>query len=210
MQVLFFVAILPPEAIQQELRQIQIQIAQTYGVRGALRSPPHITLVPPFSLASPVSGPPEAIDALQAKLAALASHQAPLPLQLRGFAAFVPRVIYVHVTPTPALLQLQASLQEHFPPRPRAPGVHRFVPHITVAFRDLSPVRFHQIWPEYQGRSLQLDFTALGLTLLRHRPPQPSTQIPSPASLDGLADPNHRWEAIATFPFQPAPLTSQD
>ncbi|MGK7915884.1 MAG: hypothetical protein AB4038_10100 [Prochloraceae cyanobacterium] len=40
---LFFIALLPPEEIQQNVTKIQQHFAQVYSSRAALKSPPHIT-----------------------------------------------------------------------------------------------------------------------------------------------------------------------
>jgi 2'-5' RNA ligase len=43
-----------------------------------------------------------------------------------------------------------------------------FVPHMTVAFRDLTKDNFQRAWLEFAGRSLDFEFTASALTLLIH------------------------------------------
>jgi len=45
---LFFVALLPPEDLQREISAFKKHIANTWGACHALKSPPHITLQPPF------------------------------------------------------------------------------------------------------------------------------------------------------------------
>jgi 2'-5' RNA ligase len=93
---------------------------------------------------------------------------------LDGFAAFAPRVLYVHVQPSVDLTtlrtQLRDRLQQHptlkLPANPR--HSYAFVPHITVGFRDLSPENFERAWAEFQQRSFQGTFVADALTLLQH------------------------------------------
>ncbi|GEM_PF-4671095 len=43
-----------------------------------------------------------------------------------------------------------------------------FVPHITVAFRDLTPTNFKAAWAEFEARQVDFEFTADRLTLLVH------------------------------------------
>ncbi len=161
-----FLALLPPADLQEQVTAIKQQFAEQFASRAALRSPPHITLVPPFEW------PTAELAALTGSLEAFAKQQAPLPIDLRGFGAFPPRVIFIHVEPSLELQQLQAQAHRHMklllkqeeataPARP-------FVPHMTVAFRDLSPAHFRTAWPQFQTRSFQSSFTASALTLLLH------------------------------------------
>ncbi|NEQ19818.1 MAG: hypothetical protein F6K28_10405 [Microcoleus sp. SIO2G3] len=50
-QKLYFIALLPPEEIQDYANQIKQYFADHYGSRHAQKSPPHITLQPPFEWA---------------------------------------------------------------------------------------------------------------------------------------------------------------
>ena len=105
-------------------------------------------------------------------MANFACRQPPFPVQLQGFEAFPPRVIYIDVDKSPALIQLQASLAEHLADRCdiRDRNAHRpYCPHMTVAFRDLTRSAFRQAWPEFEQRPYEASFTVDQLTLLIHR-----------------------------------------
>jgi 2'-5' RNA ligase len=93
----FFIALVPPSDIQQQITQIKLYFAEHYNSRGALNSPPHVTLQPPFDW--PVADVPQ----LEESLRAFAATQSPIPVTLSGFAAFAPRVIYADVLTLPAL-----------------------------------------------------------------------------------------------------------
>jgi 2'-5' RNA ligase len=43
-----------------------------------------------------------------------------------------------------------------------------FVPHMTVAFRDLTPDNFERAWSEFRDRKINFEFEANNLTLLAH------------------------------------------
>ena len=45
----FFIAIVPPEPLLSEIQDIKQSIFEKHNVKGALRSPGHITLHMPFS-----------------------------------------------------------------------------------------------------------------------------------------------------------------
>jgi 2'-5' RNA ligase len=172
----WFVALLPPSAIQADINQIQHYFATNYGSSKALRSPPHITLQPPFDLANSAT--------LTLALSQFAANFAPIPLQLAGFSAFPPRVIFIDVLKTPVLLMLQKSLvnylAKHLIVDPQS-DLRPFAPHLTVAFRDLTRENFALAWAAFRDRPFQADFVADRLTLLSH---------------DGLG-----WQVYAEFPL---------
>ncbi|WOD39152.1 2'-5' RNA ligase family protein [Nodosilinea sp. E11] len=162
----FFVALLPPKNLQETITAIQHDIGQRFGSKAALRSPPHITLQPPFQW------PLDRTAELERSLHSWVCHQPPIPIALERFSAFAPRVIYIDVVQTPELMAIQPALITHLhkhcglgnastQPRP-------FCPHVTVAFRDLTPAAFRQAWPEFKQRPFSAEFVVSALTLLRH------------------------------------------
>lgn len=162
----FFIALLPPLEIQDYVNQVKQHFADYYASHSAQRSPPHITLQPPFEL---VDGQ---VSALEQCLEAFANNQGSVPVTLKGFGAFPPRVIYINVTKTQELLNLQADLMVHLETRlgivDPVSKARPFSPHMTVAFRDLTRQNFRAAWSEFQQRQLQFEFLASYLTLLLH------------------------------------------
>ena len=162
----FFIALVPPPDIEQHITEIQQYFAEHYNSRGALNSPPHITLQPPFhSLA-------EDVPKLEESLNQFSVNRRPIPVTLSGFAAFAPRVIYVDVVKSPELLEIHSYLMSYLEANlgivDRVSQSRPFVPHMTVAFRDLTKDNFQRAWLEFAGRSLHFEFTASALTLLLH------------------------------------------
>ena len=181
----FFIALVPPPDIEQHITEIQQYFAEHYNSRGALNSPPHITLQPPFhSLA-------EDVPKLEESLNQFSVNRRPIPVTLSGFAAFAPRVIYVDVVKSPELLEIHSYLMSYLEANlgivDRVSQSRPFVPHMTVAFRDLTKDNFQRAWLEFAGRSLHFEFTASALTLLLH---------------DGS-----RWNISNQFPFAAEPET---
>lgn len=161
----YFIGLLPPNQIQVAVNQVKEDCVRHYASRKAQNSPPHITLQPPFEWL------PEQIPTLEAVLAAFAHCHDPLPLQLSGFGAFAPRVIYINVVTSPELALLQQALSDHLEQALRiVPQAARrpYKPHMTVAFRDLSKQNFRRSWVQYQHRPFEAQFIATGLTLLSH------------------------------------------
>lgn len=163
---LFFIALLPPQEIQDYANGVKQVFAERYNSRRAQKSPPHITLQPPFEW------PQEAVPSLEESLSKFASTRKPVPVTLSGYGAFAPRVIYINVLKTPELLSLQSDLMAHVeatlgivdPASKQRP----FAPHMTVAFKDLTRQNFKAAWPEFQHQQLHFDFIASCLTLLMH------------------------------------------
>lgn len=175
----FFIALLPNLEIQDYANQIKEYFAQNYHSIGAQKSPPHITLQPPFEWQL------ETLPTLEQALASFAATQKKVPITLNGFGAFPQGVIYINVLKTPELLALQQALktycQASFGIVNPVSQTRAFVPHMTVAFRDLTKENFEAAWAEFQTREVNYEFTAAKLSLLRH---------------DGK-----RWNVKAEFPF---------
>ena len=162
----FFLALLPPPDIQVHANRIKQDFRDRFNSRVAQKSPPHITLQAPFEWV------PQDLERLNTSLSTFAQQQPPIPITLCGFGAFPPRVIYIDVAKTPALMQLQQALAQYLAATLEIVDLkshHRsFTPHMTVAFRDLKPKAFRLAWQDFQTRSLHFVFVATHLTLLNH------------------------------------------
>jgi 2'-5' RNA ligase len=162
----YFLALIPPPEIQAEATALKQYFRENYRSQAALKSPPHITLQAPFTW------PDQERDRLFTTLDTFRSSAASIPVHLSGFGAFPPRVIFLAVQHTSALMQLQAELSQYLAAtlgivdaRSRDRPFH---PHLTVAFRDLKPAAFRQAWPEFEQRPADYRFTASAIALLRH------------------------------------------
>ncbi|WP_299410797.1 2'-5' RNA ligase family protein [Acaryochloris sp. IP29b_bin.148] len=181
----YFLALLPPEDLQEVINGVKQQFAEQYQSRKALNAPPHITLQAPFEWPTSPAQDNPSITALVQGLTEFSNCRASVPVQLSGFGAFPPGVIYVQVQPTPELLTLHTQLHAYCAQAwhisdPRTQ--HRaFTPHITVAFRDLTRANFRASWPLFQDRVFDDSFVASALTILQHN--------------------GQQWEAFAQTPF---------
>jgi 2'-5' RNA ligase len=162
----FFVALMPPSDVQAQANEIKGVMRDRFLSKAAFRSPPHITLLAPFEW--PVIDLPN----LARSLAEFAASQPPVPIVLDGFGAFTPHVIYVNVVKGDRLMALQPKLLAHLE---ESVGLvserdrnRSFVPHMTVAFRDLKPNMFRQAWSIFQHQEIHFDFTVHQLSLLVH------------------------------------------
>ena len=162
---LFFIAILPPLDIQQSINEIKHHFAEVYNSKAALKSPPHITLQPPFywEIAR--------LDEIKSVLTEFVNKQTSFPIVLDGFAAFKPRVIYVDVHKTPELIAVQKELMELLESSlqivDKVSKTRPFAPHVTVGFKDLTKANFYQAWSEFKEKEFKSQFTATRLSLLQ-------------------------------------------
>ena len=178
----FFVGRLPPQNIQEYANEIKQYFADKYASYSAKKSPPHITLQPPFEWAD------YSLLSLETSLEAFAIQQQSISITFNGFAAFPPRVIYMDVVKSQALLNLQTDLVTHLETKlgviDEVGKTRPFIPHLTVAFRDLTMENFRTAWPEFVQRQFYSECTATHLTLLLH---------------DGNC-----WNIKSKFPFLPS------
>lgn len=162
--MLYFIAIVAPEAINQQVLEWKHYMLQQFGCKAALKSPAHITLIPPFQM-------PGTMQHEMEEVLLLFAHEQPFfPIQLKNFAAFKPRVLYVHVQPNTHLSGLQARLEAHlidtcFPIKKEERPYH---PHVTIANRDLQKEDFPLAWQYFQQLSYKTSFKADAISLLRH------------------------------------------
>jgi 2'-5' RNA ligase len=164
MESLFFVALLPGEQIQREITRFKQYAARHFGSRHALRSPPHITLFPPFRW------PSDRLPEIEASLGRVAAAERPFELELNNFNCFPPRVIFVDVAPGEALQGLHRRLNERLREELALEGDQRpnFNPHVTVAFKDLQRNIFPAAWAHFSLVEYQRRFQAEKLVLLEH------------------------------------------
>jgi 2'-5' RNA ligase len=162
----FLIAVLPPPELQAEITAIKQIFGDNYSSKGALKSPPHITLQPPFIWSL------DRLSELEQGLADFCRDRVPFSINLSGFAAFPPRVIYLNVLANNHLDLLQEKLSiycnHHLNIQDKTAQSRPFVPHLTVAFRDLTKPNFHQAWVEFRDRKYIAEWWATEITLLIH------------------------------------------
>jgi 2'-5' RNA ligase len=176
--LLYFIAIVAPEAINRQVLEWKHYMLQEFKCKVALKSPAHITLIPPFDM------PGAMHNELEEVLLQFAAEQPFFPIQLKNFAAFKPRVLYVHVEPNTHLSDLQARLEAFllktdFPVKKEERPFH---PHITIANRDLQKNDFPLAWQYFQQVSYEVSFVANAISLLKHN--------------------GQLWEVVNSFPLR--------
>jgi 2'-5' RNA ligase len=175
---LLLIALLPDAPLRERIRVLKEEMRLRFGAAHALKAPAHLTLQMPFRASSSER------DDLVRRLEAFACREPGFEIQLSGFDAFPPRVIFIRVVDHAPILglheRLRAMLLEKVGLGEKAvtPEIH---PHLTIATRDLSETAFLRAWPEFQAREFEASFQVRSLFLLQH---------------NGKA-----WEPLREFPF---------
>ncbi len=163
---LYFIALLPPEPFRQFAWKWKEYFRDQYKSKASLNSPPHITLHMPFKLK------PKREAELITSLQRVADNFNPLMVELEGFGAFPPRVIFIDVEKSSELDELQQAIKRqmkldfqvfnaNYQDKP-------FHPHMTLAFRDLRKAQFQQAWEEFQYKEVHYTWESTQFTLLKH------------------------------------------
>lgn len=162
---LYLIALVPPEDLRNQVRELKEEMKNRFEASHALKSPAHITLQKPFR--RPDSEEAEMSEILEN----FAERQHSFPIELQGFGSFSPRVIFVKIKDHEPIEAVHHSLQNilaenlQFSEKELMPKIH---PHMTIATRDLKPRAFQNAWPEFRQREFQSRFEAKSLHLLKH------------------------------------------
>lgn len=167
MDHLKLIAIVPPEPVFTEIRKEQEFIAKTWGPKHALRTPPHITIIPPIALTSGQTG------WLSGMAYALAGHAVPFTFKLYDFDFFRPKVVYVRPVVSPelqelhdlwhqALLARMPHILDQYPDRP-------YHPHLTLAHKDVPGAQFEAMRKYYTAKTYRAEFLVDHFCILSHQ-----------------------------------------
>ncbi|HYK44818.1 MAG TPA: 2'-5' RNA ligase family protein [Parafilimonas sp.] len=167
--MLYFIAIIPPKEVCDEITDFKKDIATRFESKAALRIIPHITLKAPFQL--PASDHDRVLDWFQKAVISVS----PFVQELKNFGSFKngrSAVIFVKPEMNNGLDQLQKEVLTNFVDHFSAEQVMKsetdFHPHITIGYRDLRPSMFKQAWAEYRLKQYSAAFTVTSFDLLQH------------------------------------------
>jgi 2'-5' RNA ligase len=162
---MYFIAIVAPANVNEQVLKWKHYMRDHFGCSVALRSPAHVTLIPPFWMK-------EGLEQEMANdLAAFAAQQSAFPVALKDFDAFKPKVIFVHVVANPALEALKTSLEDFLLSKRKYPVKKEsrpFHPHVTIANRDLRKKDFPPAFEHFSRTAYEVEFLAGGISLLKH------------------------------------------
>ena len=175
---MYFIALVAPEDINKEVLKWKHWMKERYQCEVALRSPAHITLVPPFWMK------PELENDLISAMNEFSKQQQVFNVQLNNFSHFKPRVIFVDVVMNEQLIQLKEELFDFLQKTGRYPlkeDKRSFHPHVTIAARDLHKKAFAEAWEHFGEKKYTAGWNVQSISLLKHN--------------------SKNWDVAATFPF---------
>jgi 2'-5' RNA ligase len=162
---MYFIAIVLPRHLDEKILKYKQMMFEKYNCKVGLKSPAHITLVPPFWMEE------EKENQLLTDINSFSGTLTSFPVHTNNFSAFKPRTIFVAIAQNEQLNEVKKSTDLLFgnnffynlkiDTRP-------FHPHITIATRDLFKKSFHEIWPWFAEKKFLEEWTAEGISLLRH------------------------------------------
>jgi 2'-5' RNA ligase len=165
---LFFIALIPDKDLRKKIHTIKEDFSQRFYSHKALKVYPHITLKAPFKCSA--GGKKELLN----WFSETSFQQKPFLLYLKGFGAFHNKnspVVFINPMPSKELLQMQNEMMVGFSsifPAYVHPVDVGFKPHITVAYRDLTPENFSRAWQEYKDKPFKDVFGVHSIYLLEH------------------------------------------
>jgi 2'-5' RNA ligase len=163
---LYFIAIMPPSPLVDEALKLKQYVADNYASKGALNSPPHITLHMPFEWRE------DREEKLMNKLVIFSATKNPLRIEFDNFGCFAPRVIFINIKKSEPLERVQRDLNRFCRQELNLFNANYkelpFHPHLTIAFRDLKKQAFHKAWEEFQSKLFEGEFMADHIVLLKH------------------------------------------
>jgi 2'-5' RNA ligase len=166
---IYFIAIVADDRTKNVITPVKQDLALHYGAVYALKVVPHITLIKPFTL------PHFKHDYVQEWFSDLSFDIPSFRIELDGFGTFPGKnkpVIYVNVNKNEGLSLLRSEIRQAFRPAfPEIPASHSpksFIPHMTVAYRDLTPANYERAWSAYQIKTFQAEFDVDSFKLLKH------------------------------------------
>jgi 2'-5' RNA ligase len=175
---LYFIALVTNGDLFDRIREIQLHCAEEYKSKKALRSPPHITLIPPFRQDTSIE------LVLDKKLTPFFNKHTSLNIELNGFGKFDSRTIFIKPEENSGLINMQEELQyylsEDFSFIERNPA-RKFNPHVTIASGDLRKEYFKTAWQEFESKTFSETWNISSAHLLKH---------------DGK-----KWNPVIEFPF---------
>ncbi len=162
---MYFIALVLPPSLNEKVLHWKNFMHQRHQCKIGLKSPAHITLVPPFWMEE------EQEKLLLPDVDGLAKILSPFIVRTKNFSAFKPRTIFIDIQKTKELESLKEKIDSFFKkdrPYTIKTEVRPFHPHVTIATRDLFKKNFYEAWPIFEKERFEEEWEANSLSVLRH------------------------------------------
>jgi 2'-5' RNA ligase len=164
---MYYIAVVCPAQVNEKVLRYKMWMKEQFGCVVALKSPAHITIIPPFWLDEIREN--ELLQTLQS----FSSRLPEVKIQLEGFNHFRNRVLFINVEENKILNDLKIQTENHFMEsfgncikKDNRP----FHPHITIANRDMKPSHFEKAWEYFSKKEFKESFTNKTISLLKLSP----------------------------------------
>lgn len=176
------VALIPPKKLVERLEEVREEFATNYKCKAALKTPVHLTLVPPFQLEPDKEE--ELVTALKA-----GEELDRFAVELKDYGYFLENeVLFVSVAPSVRLSVLQQAVKnwvhEGFEVSEKYHNHEEYHPHITIGRKDIPKGRFADAVKEYSELKFAAKFENKAFYLWKHN--------------------GKEWEIHTRFPLKPA------
>jgi len=105
---MYFIGIVLPDELNKKVLKWKNFMHEKFGCKVGLKSPAHITLIPPFWMHE------EKEQELIADVDAISLSTQPFTIAIKNFLAFKPRTIYIDVVASEELRLLKSAVDKFF------------------------------------------------------------------------------------------------
>lgn len=161
---LYFVGLIPQGEVKKQIDNIRNQNSGRFGCRVALKSPPHITVLPPFRIE------PENVEAMKSVVRSSFPSPNGLLVKFSDVGTFERRTIFLDVLNDHHLNAFDVKAKElvaaypHYFQNARFHEV--FHPHVTLANRDILPEYFDEMVSYLRNKIYPIMCDSLRLEIL--------------------------------------------
>lgn len=158
---LYFIAVVPHQELNQKAKVFSKDFAERFNSVKSFENFPHLTILGPFNFDENQE------EVVVEKFSLMNLKSKPFELFLKDFGCFSQSknpVIFIKPESSAELQILYDEVQENLQFHPKT----QFHPHLTVAYRDLSPENFQKAWQEYQTKTFEDSFLVDKICLFKH------------------------------------------
>ncbi|MBU4539301.1 MAG: 2'-5' RNA ligase family protein [Weeksellaceae bacterium] len=158
---LYFIAVVPHQELREKARNFSKDFAERFNSVKSYKNFPHITLIKPFHFDENKE------DVLVGNFSEMNLKSSPFEIFLKNFGCFPNKdkpVIFIN----PENKQELQSLYDEVQPKMNFHSYGKLNPHLTVAYKDLSPENFQKAWEEYQTKTFEESFLVDKICLFKH------------------------------------------
>ncbi|MDP2454997.1 MULTISPECIES: 2'-5' RNA ligase family protein [unclassified Kaistella] len=158
---LYFIAVVPHKELRQKARVFSKDFAERFNSIKSFENFPHITLIKPFHFDENQE------EILMGNFSEMNLKSSPFEVILKNFGCFPNKdkpVIFIKPESSTEFQLLYDEVQ----PMMKFHSYAKIHPHLTVAYKDLSPENFQKAWREYQKKTFEDSFLVDKVCLFKH------------------------------------------